>query len=153
LIKSFALVPPHGPCSEPFSTWNIDQIVTAIALSCPNLEDLNLNSCSQVTDKSLILLARHCRNLRKLNLNRCDLVSDLTLVELARNCRKLEIVNINRPLKDPRLNVSDAALAAVVREKPNITEIRMRNCDSLTDSTVAQLAISSGKKLKAVDLR
>lgn len=153
LIRAFALIQPHGPNAKGFEKWNVDEVVVALALSCPKLEDLNLNNCNQVTDSSLIILAKHCKHLKRINLNRCDLVTDYSLMELAKNCKNLEIVNFNRPLSDARMALSDASIASVVRDRPNITEIRLRCCDAVSDSTIGILATTANMKLQALDLR
>lgn len=80
------------------------------------------------------------------------MVSDLTVIELAKNCPQIEILNLSRPLLAQRLKLSDKALMSIVRDRSHLTELRLRNCDSLSDGTVVEMARTCGKNLKALDL-
>jgi F-box and leucine-rich repeat protein GRR1 len=153
LIKSFTLVAPHGPAAEGFEQWNIDEVVSMLALSCPKLEDLNLSGCTQVTDQSLCLVANHCSKLQKLNLNRCDLVSSTTVYELAKGCTELVILNLSRPLLSQQTVIVDDSILALVQRTPKLMELRLRNCDLLSDRTVIEMTQTCGSNLRALDLR
>lgn len=152
LMRSFSVVQPHGPGSEAFQKWDLDFLVSLIAISCPYLEDLNLSNCSQITDKSLTLIARHCKHLKKLNLNRCDLISSSAIEELASGCKKLKIINLSRPLLNPKRQISDESLSALVVANPEIMELRLRNCEKVSDDTIIAMAKTCGKNLRALDL-
>ena len=153
LLISFTLIPPHGPGCDAFAKWDLDAIVTTLAVTCPKLKDLNLSNCTQVTDASLVVVARHCKKLERLNLNRCDLVSTTTVMELAQNENNLVVLNLSRPLLNQRTVIEDAAISALVKTTPHLMELRLRNCDLLTDKTVLEMAETCGKNLRALDLR
>jgi F-box/leucine-rich repeat protein 2/20 len=154
LIKSFTMVPPHGPVGDTFDRWNVNAVVHALAMNAPNLEDLNLSNCSQVVDAPISQVARHCTKLQKLNLNRCDLVSSYGVLELAKyGGANLTILNLNRPLLSQRTLITDEAVYALVKKTPRLMELRLRNIDLLTDRTVVEIAQTAGANLLAVDLR
>ena len=44
LIRSITLVPPHSTTGNCFEPWDVDYLVTMIAVTCPKLADLNLDS-------------------------------------------------------------------------------------------------------------
>jgi hypothetical protein len=153
LIKSFTVIQSHGLGAEAFERWNLDFLVSLIAISCPNLEELNLSNCTQVTDKSMTLIARHCRKLTKLNLNRCDMISSITVQELAIGCSQLVLLNLSRPLMSPRMIISDESLLNVVSANPKLMELRIRNCELVSDRTVAEMTRIGGTNIRALDLR
>ncbi|KAI3655112.1 hypothetical protein MP228_000492 [Amoeboaphelidium protococcarum] len=152
MIKSIYLTPSHGSNTESFMKQNLDFLVSLVAISCPQIESLTLSNCSQITDRSMVLIAKHCRKLKILNLNRCDLVSTESVEELARGCTKLEVLNLSRPLMNPRTQIADEAIAAVVQANPNLKELRLRNCERLSDDTVIKIAQSTQQNLLALDL-
>eukprot|EP00158_Paraphelidium_tribonemae_P005335 Partr_v1_DN27286_c0_g1_i2_m38760 putative F-box and leucine-rich repeat protein 7 len=151
-IRSISLVPPHTCSGIDFEDWNIDNVVSIIALTCPKLEDLNLANCFSLTDKPMIRIAQRCPKLKKLNLNRCDLVTDLSLYAFAENFTQLEMLNLSRPLMSSRTHLSDRAMQAVFAKNPLLKEVRIRNCEMTTDSTLIQLGKTCGKSMRALDL-
>ncbi|KAF9976453.1 hypothetical protein BGZ73_008588 [Actinomortierella ambigua] len=59
----------------------------------PQLETINLNNMTQLSDKCLAKLVGKCSNLRRLFLKACENVGDLTLAALPEN--SLEVLNIS----------------------------------------------------------
>lgn len=124
-----------------------------LAISCPKLEELNLSTCVRVTDKSIVLIARSCPRLRKLNLNRCDLISSVSVSAIAEYCRELAVVNLSRPLLQQKTCISDDSIYDLVTKSKNLMELRLRNCEMVTDRTVVAMALNNGHSLRALDLR
>jgi hypothetical protein len=122
-------------------------------MCCPNLEELNLSNCNQVTDRSITTLASHATKLRKLNLNRCDLVTSVAVSALANAKVDLTALNLSRPLLHKRMWIQDEALLSLLQTTPNLQELRLRNCDLVTDTTIIEMAKACGKNLLALDLR
>jgi F-box and leucine-rich repeat protein GRR1 len=153
IIKTFTLIPPHGSDATNFDAVDVDFLVGVLALSCPKLEELNLSSCVRVTDKSMVLIAKNCPKLRKLNLNRCDLISSVSVSAIAEYCNELLVVNLSRPLLQQKTNISDESIFELVTKSKNLMELRLRNCELVTDRTVIALAMHNGNSLRALDLR
>ena len=85
-----------------------DRTVVALAETYgPMLRCLNLSKCAQVTDVGISALARHCHRLRKLWLYNCVRVSDLSITRVIANCRELELLDLASCE-----NVSDVSLQA-----------------------------------------
>lgn len=140
MIRSVSLIPTHGVQPDVFKTWNLDFLVSLIAISCPQLEDLILSNCTQVSDKSMLLVGRHCKNLKRLNLNRCDRVSSLSIDALAQTCHKLVMLNLSRPLLHPASQLKDESILRLVKANSGLKELRLRNCELVTDKTVIELS-------------
>lgn len=64
-----------------------------LLLSCPNLLDLNLWRCDNITDDALKVIARECSTLQWLKLC-CDLVTDAGLLALVKGCKKLRYLSV-----------------------------------------------------------
>jgi hypothetical protein len=112
----------------------------------------------------MVLLAQHCPNLQRLNLNRCDLISTLTVQEFAKQLAtkaeregidslNLTVLNLSRPLLNQRTSISDESIASLLRVTPKLMELRLRNCEHVSDRTVIEMAKTCGKSLLALDLR
>jgi hypothetical protein len=56
-----------------------DALLSYIVSRCPHLEELICESCSLLTDFSVMKLANFCPRLKVLDLSFCDLVSDVSL--------------------------------------------------------------------------
>jgi hypothetical protein len=67
-------------------------------LSFISLRSLELPSCTEVLDDSLLMFLRGCSDLEKLNLSGCEMSSSWVLCSLSRHCRSLHtllLANVN----------------------------------------------------------
>ena len=79
--------------------------LTAFTEKCPQLEELSLDCCQQLTDQSVIALAQHCSRLKKLKLSWCKLTV-ASLIALSERGLPLQELDI------PRIPIPSAEIAA-----------------------------------------
>ncbi|CAG5125677.1 unnamed protein product [Candidula unifasciata] len=91
---------------------------------CMILEKININACTQLSDRGLQTVAKRCPELRYLDMQNCHLVSNMGVKEVVSRCVNLE-----------RLDVTDCPLVT---------------CISLTDSLISQ---SASRHLQRIYLR
>ena len=63
-----------------------DHALLVFARNCPNIDQLNLGSCSRLTDHTCHSLARHCNKLRQVDISSCNNMTDNSLRALGRGC-------------------------------------------------------------------
>jgi hypothetical protein len=71
----------------------------------PEIQDMRLAECTQVTDTGVIALAENCKLLSKVDLQDCNKVTDTGVTALAKNCNLLSMVDLQgcRQLTDKGL--------------------------------------------------
>jgi hypothetical protein len=82
------------PGQGPPSTAITDAGLAHVARWCPNLVQLNLNGCGQVSNAGLALLAAACPKLEVLEIVRCFRITSEGLLSLAQLCGSLRHLNI-----------------------------------------------------------
>ncbi len=102
------------------SLFNCKQVtdsgITALALHCANLRDVNLDYCFQITDIAVAALSLHCRQLEALQLSGCARVSDAGLDVVAAHCgESLRLLSIQFIP-----NVTNACLVNLTRCCPHL---------------------------------
>ena len=142
-----------------------DQFVdTALAVlldNCPRIESLDLTSCEGITaplllripqafsalreltldniavsDGLLTMIAQHSPRLEVLNINDCFDMTEDGLMEIAtrlRNIRKIGLADLG-PV------VTDAVLTRMAENWPHLMDIDLRDCRSITDAGLIELA-------------
>lgn len=68
----------------------------ALSKGCPNLKEIFLNHCEQITDDGIVLIAQHCRKLQHVNLKGCSAITDITLISLAQHSKLLYKANFTK---------------------------------------------------------
>lgn len=112
-----------------------DDSVIYIASNCPNLQEINLSKCMNVTDKSTCLLLVKCTNLTKLILYNCNKITDATVEQIT----KLPQLALN--LKEIDIsscqNVTDDGLQALVRHCPYLQVLFLEECSFSENGMIA----------------
>lgn len=85
--------------------YQIKDPLFCISKFCPSLRELNVSSCSLLTDASVLEIARNCSKLAIINILYCFLLTDAALDHLAKFSKRLEMVSING-----RRNFTDSAV-------------------------------------------
>jgi len=112
-----------------------DASVKALAKNCPNLQQIYLNGCTGVTDASVKALAENCPNLAWINFDGCTRVTDAPVKALAENCPKLQTIGLNGCTR-----VTDASVKPLAEKCPNLQRIGLNGCTGVTDASVKPLA-------------
>lgn len=105
-----------------------DETLNAIAKSCNELASADVAGWEQISDSGVIELCKGCPQLRDVCLNSCRGLS------VKVNAAAMKVVSPE--------TVTDGLIAALGRFFPNITNVDLRDCRSLTDMGVAALAKS-----------
>jgi len=59
------------------------------------LEDLNLNGCREISEKTLVQISRECPNLKRIELYWNCRITDFGVKKIGQSCPHLEFVNIS----------------------------------------------------------
>ncbi|XP_044731128.1 protein AMN1 homolog [Chrysoperla carnea] len=122
------------------------------------LKNLEIRNCDLVTDDLIQVIAKDCPNLVQLNIGGCKNVSDLGLLELCESCKYLRALDISYSkvttkgikifvyklgfqLTDLRLNncdgVTDEAIVAIFDLCPNLEMLLYNNCGNVKDDMIS----------------
>lgn len=113
-----------------------DDELKIILNSCPRLEHLNLNGCTQLTRQAFFEMGSFLPGLRELHVKRCNL-DDATLIELASHSKDLALLNISY-----NSQISDRGLLQVIKTCPALKTL------DLTLSAISHEGVASLLKLK-----
>jgi F-box and leucine-rich repeat protein 9 len=65
--------------------------IQPLVRNCPSLEVLDLSECHNVTDKAVELITQHLHRLSNFSLERCAQLTDFSLDYIAINCKNLKV--------------------------------------------------------------
>lgn len=85
--------------------------IKALVENCPSLEILNLSECHNISDKCIELIATKLHRLTALNISRCFQLTDYSLDYIAVNCKRIQELNVLgcRSMSDePHLRLANA---------------------------------------------
>ena len=105
----------------------------------PEMQDMCLKGCVQVTDAGIEALAKNCTSLTAINLEWCQQVTDAGIEALAKNCTSLTVINLAGSYNNPS-QVTDAGIEALAKSCTSLTEINLGNCNQVTDAGIEALA-------------
>ncbi|XP_063712593.1 F-box/LRR-repeat protein 2-like [Symsagittifera roscoffensis] len=119
-----------------------DEGVTRVCEGCPLLETMCLSQIPHISDQSLLALGHNCPNIRNLELNSCAAITDVGFSHLTRNrteehlLEKLDVEECN--------HLTDATLQNFAANCPYIREMILSHCDQITDEGIRALCESAG---------
>jgi hypothetical protein len=123
-----------------YCTNLMDASLLALAKNCPGLRKLDVSSVKQLTDSSVVALSR-CDLLESLNLNDLERVTDSSIVPLiTRRGRSLLDLNIGGTL------ITDASVRAIAQHCGMLKTLTLgcgywvRSAGSITDAAIIDLA-------------
>lgn len=85
--------------------------IKALVENCPSLEILNLSECHNINDKCIELITNKLPRLTHLNISRCFQLTDYSLDYIALNCKRIRELNVLgcRNMSDePHLRLANA---------------------------------------------
>lgn len=151
-----------------------DTAITAFAINCPNILEIDLHQCRNIGNTPVTALLSQGRSLRELRLANCDLINDDAFLSLPsrqtyENLRILDLTSCAR-LTDraiekiidvaPRLrnlvfakcrNLTDVAVHAISRLGKNLHYLHLGHCGQITDAAVMHL-VRSCNRIRYIDL-
>lgn len=110
-----------------------DWTIIKLAHKCVNLSYLDLSDCTEVSDKSIVVLARNCPKIRSLNLSYTDgsdnsKITDVSMLALSEGCNNLRTLNISWCWK-----ITTKGIAALGKGCPYLEDLRMIQLESFDD--------------------
>ena len=110
-----------------------------------NLQELNLQSCKNVTDETLSRISAYSQNLISLNLSNCNEITDSGLEKIAEKCHLIQ-----KLILDSCVKVTDKSIKFVTQGCPLLRKINLSRCQ-ITDSSLDALS-SRCQKIEELDI-
>lgn len=99
----------------------------AMLSTCPNLEVLNLWSCSTISESTIISIATSCTKLWQLDLTHTLNVTDSLIITLVRHCPHIQCLAINY-----NRWITDVCIAAIAVFGAGLQELAVEDCTHIT---------------------
>ena len=100
-----------------------------------NVEELNLNGCREISDKSLVYISKSCKNLKRLEVYWNCRINDFCIKKIASASPELEIINLSGCKY-----LSDASITFLVQQCPKIRELNLTRLPKLTEKGLEAVA-------------
>lgn len=112
-----------------------DNSVIAISKYCPKLARADFSGCCQITDEGVKALAQGCPFLEEAHFLGLRQITDESIKEIANNCHAMKVLNLTRCLQ-----LSDESIILLAKQCPHLREIYLCGCQLLTDVSVTHIA-------------
>lgn len=121
-------------CSS--SYYITDQRLGIIGSTCPLLEGLNIDNCSErISDAGIIAIGKGCQRLQSLNLGGCYYITDVGMNAIAQGCKDLQMLNLRRCM-----TVRDFGLRCIANGCRSLKSLSIAGCYHLTDEGIVAIA-------------
>jgi hypothetical protein len=137
-----------------------DITMSRIAEGCPDLKELDLICCNEITDLGIIYLTERCHNLRHFAFTECENISDVCIIRISETCPMLQSLsfkfgevtddglsgiakgcpNLQSLIIKGCVNISDVGIEMVAKGCPNLLKLRLKYCDCITDLGIIKIA-------------
>lgn len=129
-----------------------DEELISLILGLPNLIDLDLRACSQISDISIVSIVTHCPKLQSINLGRHEnshLITDLSIMALS-ELEHLTTVGISGCDK-----ISDVSIWQLYsKHSTTLVRLSINGCTQISDSSISDIVAKHGfPNLKVLDIR
>jgi len=126
----------------------VDDAVLAFADHCPNILEIDLHQCRQITNWPVTNLLAKGQSLRELRLTNCELIDDSAFLSLppARTYEHLRILDLTSCTR-----LTDRAVEKIIDVAPRLRNLVLAKCRNITDDAVYAIA-GLGKNLHYVHL-
>nr|AAM01146.1 Putative F-box protein family [Oryza sativa Japonica Group]AAM44890.1 Putative F-box protein family [Oryza sativa Japonica Group] len=111
-----------------------------VSLNCPQLVELDFQSCHKLSDNAIRQAATACPLLASLDMSSCSCVTDETLREIANSCPNLSVLDASNC---PNISFESVRL-------PMLVDLRLLSCEGITSASMAAIAYS--RLLEALQL-
>eukprot|EP01047_Picozoa_sp_COSAG01_P056790 COSAG01_NODE_6483_length_3639_cov_27.490113_1_plen_239_part_10 len=101
----------------------------------PNLRNLNLSRCNQITDKELQAIAANCTQLSSLDLSWCQQITNEGLQAIAAKFTQLSSLDLNNCYK-----ITDAGLQALAANCTQLSSLNLTGCSQITNEGLQAIA-------------
>ncbi|KAJ3680384.1 hypothetical protein LUZ60_016662 [Juncus effusus] len=111
-------------------------IVKIVNSSRESLVCLKLLDCSKIGDATIFALSENCPNLENLVIGGCREITDLSLQALANTCSE----SLRCLRMDWCVKITDFGLISIISKCKNLIALDIGSCDKVTDATFRELA-------------
>lgn len=105
-----------------------DKSMRHVATTCPNLEELHVSGCVQITDISFVPIATSCKYLRSLKADHCVGLTNKTMFAL-RNASLIRCLHVGFCK-----TLTDEAVMCVLENARELEVLSLRYCNELTQA-------------------
>ncbi|XP_062200291.1 F-box/LRR-repeat protein 15-like [Phragmites australis] len=103
-----------------------------VSLSCPQLRELDFQSCHKLSDTAVRQASTACPLLAKLDMSSCSCVTDETLRDIAGSCPNLSVLDASNC---PNISFESVRL-------PMLIDLSLLSCEGITSASMAAIAYS-----------
>ncbi|KAK9700524.1 hypothetical protein K7432_012150 [Basidiobolus ranarum] len=115
-----------------------DATIKALACFCPNLKRINLSSCFNITDNSLVDILEACsHSLESINLNGCSKITDNGVALIGLKCSRVESVNLAGCHE-----ITDSTIISISEGCRSLKQLRISDCSSVTHKSILTLVLN-----------
>lgn len=111
-------------------------IVNLIQHNGKTLELLNVTGCTKLTNKVAFALATHCPNIASINLNKCREINDAGVEALTTKCSKIQALNLSG-----LYDITESTLHSIALHCKNILMLNVTGCEGVTSSGLKTLIL------------
>lgn len=129
-----------------------DQEMVYLIMGLPNLIELDLRACSQISDVSIVSIVKHCPKLQSINLGRHEnshLITDLSIMALSEleNLTTLGISGCDK--------ISDVSIWQLYnKHSTRMVRLSINGCTQITDNSISDIVANNGfPNLTVLDIR
>ncbi|KAI7902048.1 uncharacterized protein BX663DRAFT_455533 [Cokeromyces recurvatus] len=105
----------------------IDEILFMISEKTSHLELLNLDHCSQLTNKALIKILKPLHHLRILSIDQCRLITDESIKAIVSTCPNLQKLYLGST------RITDQALNLIATNLVHLSHLYIPDCQLITE--------------------
>ncbi|KAL9539807.1 hypothetical protein PS6_011044 [Mucor atramentarius] len=129
-----------------WDSFKINNLLFALSEKTPDLELLNLDLCSQLTNKALIKITKPLHDLRILSVDQCELIGDESIEALVNNCPYIQELYLGST------HITDNSLNLIATKFILLTHLHLPGCEYISEIGVDKVT-SECKTLRYIDLQ
>ncbi|CAO3618979.1 unnamed protein product [Mucor hiemalis] len=116
-----------------WDSTKINSLLYTLTKKTPDLELLNLNLCSQLTNDALRKITEPLHDLRVLSVNQCELINDKAITALVKQCPYLQQLYLGST------HISDNSLTLIATKLILLTHLHLPGCIHISEVGVEVL--------------
>ncbi|KAL9543806.1 hypothetical protein MBANPS3_007934 [Mucor bainieri] len=129
-----------------WDSFKINSLLFTLSEKTPDLELLNLDLCSQLTNKALIQITKPLHDLRVLSVDQCELIGDESVEALVNSCPYIQELYLGST------HITDNALNLIATKFILLTHLHLPGCEYISEMGVDKVT-SECKTLRYIDLQ
>ena len=118
----------------------MDAGLEALAIGCPNIQEIQLYHCKHITELSIISISQYCHKIWKIEISDSQyqyVTTDRSIIALLEGCPLLEYIDIAS-----QSLVTYEGIIVLAHRCRNIQHINLSACQLITDISIIALSWS-----------